>query len=47
MVYILILIDPEKGNATKEKTKFGTANFLIEIENKRAIKVVILTQNHS
>ncbi|KAL8533646.1 hypothetical protein ACS0TY_009883 [Phlomoides rotata] len=29
----------ESGNANKGKEKFGTAQFLIEIENKRAIKV--------
>ncbi|CAA2997953.1 ureide permease 1-like [Olea europaea var. sylvestris] len=31
--------DLENGNGTKEKAKFGTANFLIELENRRAIKV--------
>ncbi|KAI3452906.1 hypothetical protein Pfo_009569 [Paulownia fortunei] len=31
--------DLENGTATKEKAKFGTAHFLIELENKRAIKV--------
>ncbi|KAI3467250.1 hypothetical protein Pfo_023913 [Paulownia fortunei] len=31
--------DMENGNANKEKAKFGTAHFLIELENKRAIKV--------
>ncbi|PIN11123.1 hypothetical protein CDL12_15941 [Handroanthus impetiginosus] len=31
--------DPEKGAAIIEKAKFGTAHFLIELENKRAIKV--------
>ncbi|KAK4423687.1 Ureide permease 2 [Sesamum alatum] len=30
----------ENGTATKEKAKFGTADFLIELENKRAIKVL-------
>lgn len=31
--------DLENGLGTKEKAKFGTAHFLIELENKRAIKV--------
>ncbi|GFP88713.1 ureide permease 1 [Phtheirospermum japonicum] len=31
--------DVEKGNDIKEKAKFGTADFLVELENKRAIKV--------
>ncbi|KAK4430076.1 Ureide permease 1 [Sesamum alatum] len=31
--------DLENGTAKKEKAEFGTANFLIELENKRAIKV--------
>ncbi|KAK6157839.1 hypothetical protein DH2020_012087 [Rehmannia glutinosa] len=31
--------DLENGNANKEKAQFGTAHFLIELENKRAIKV--------
>ncbi|XP_020549101.1 ureide permease 1 isoform X1 [Sesamum indicum] len=31
--------DLENGTATKEKAEFGTAHFLIELENKRAIKV--------
>ncbi|KAL2484693.1 Ureide permease 1 [Abeliophyllum distichum] len=31
--------DLENGLVTKEKAKFGTAHFLIELENKRAIKV--------
>ncbi|KAL3654300.1 Phospholipid metabolism protein [Castilleja foliolosa] len=31
--------DVEKGNDVKEKAKFGTANFLVELENNRAIKV--------
>ncbi|KAL0336511.1 UNVERIFIED_CONTAM: Ureide permease 1 [Sesamum radiatum] len=30
--------DLENGTATKEKAEFGTAHFLIELENKRAIK---------
>ncbi|KAL0372510.1 UNVERIFIED_CONTAM: Ureide permease 2 [Sesamum calycinum] len=30
----------ENGTPTKEKAKFGTADFLIELENKRAIKVL-------
>ncbi|KAL0408743.1 UNVERIFIED_CONTAM: Ureide permease 2 [Sesamum radiatum] len=30
----------ENGTVTKEKAKFGTADFLIELENKRAIKVL-------
>ncbi|XP_073055016.1 ureide permease 1-like isoform X1 [Primulina eburnea] len=33
--------DLENGtNGTKEKAKFGTADFLIELENKRSIKVL-------
>ncbi|KAF5752053.1 hypothetical protein HS088_TW02G01073 [Tripterygium wilfordii] len=31
--------DLENGNATVEKAKFGTADFLVELENRRAIKV--------
>lgn len=31
--------DVESGSATSEKAKYGTAHFLIELENKRAIKV--------
>ncbi|KAL0363848.1 UNVERIFIED_CONTAM: Ureide permease 1 [Sesamum angustifolium] len=31
--------DLENGTTKKEKAEFGTANFLIELENKRAIKV--------
>ncbi|KAL0420871.1 UNVERIFIED_CONTAM: Ureide permease 2 [Sesamum latifolium] len=31
--------DLENATATKEKAEFGTAHFLIELENKRAIKV--------
>ncbi|XAR65277.1 hypothetical protein NMG60_11009337 [Bertholletia excelsa] len=31
--------DPENGNVTTEKTKFGSAVFLMELENRRAIKV--------
>ncbi|GKU99695.1 hypothetical protein SLEP1_g12501 [Rubroshorea leprosula] len=31
--------DPENENVAVEKTKAGTADFLIELENKRAIKV--------
>ncbi|PIM98767.1 hypothetical protein CDL12_28746 [Handroanthus impetiginosus] len=31
--------DLENGTDTREKAKFGTAHFLIELENKRAIKV--------
>ncbi|KAL7132705.1 hypothetical protein ABFS83_12G092100 [Erythranthe nasuta] len=31
--------DLENGSASNEKAKFGTAHFLIELENKRAIKV--------
>lgn len=31
--------DFENGIDDKEKVKFGTADFLIELENKRAIKV--------
>ncbi|KAJ4710745.1 Ureide permease [Melia azedarach] len=31
--------DPEIGNGTVEKAKAGTAGFLIELENRRAIKV--------
>ncbi|XP_038681471.1 ureide permease 2-like isoform X4 [Tripterygium wilfordii] len=32
--------DLENGNATVEKAKFGTADFLVELENRRAIKVL-------
>ncbi|XAR65276.1 hypothetical protein NMG60_11009334 [Bertholletia excelsa] len=32
--------DVEKGDSTAENTKIGTAVFLIELENRRAIKVV-------
>nr|DAD31455.1 TPA_asm: hypothetical protein HUJ06_010306 [Nelumbo nucifera] len=32
--------DVENGNLLTEKTKVGTADFLIEVENKRAIKVL-------
>ncbi|KAH6807256.1 ureide permease 1 [Perilla frutescens var. frutescens] len=31
--------DLENGSVTSEKAKFGTAHFLVELENKRAIKV--------
>ncbi|XP_028057808.1 probable ureide permease A3 isoform X1 [Camellia sinensis] len=31
--------DPENGSSTAEKAKFGSAGFLIELENRRAIKV--------
>ncbi|CAL5396385.1 unnamed protein product [Camellia sinensis] len=31
--------DPENGSSTAEKAKFGSADFLIELENRRAIKV--------
>ncbi|XP_038705918.1 ureide permease 1-like isoform X2 [Tripterygium wilfordii] len=31
--------DLENGNANVEKAKFGTADFLVELENRRAIKV--------
>lgn len=31
--------DLENGNGRTEKAKVGTADFLIELENKRAIKV--------
>ncbi|THG19582.1 hypothetical protein TEA_013996 [Camellia sinensis var. sinensis] len=42
--YILFLAnfetkDPENGSSTAEKAKFGSAGFLIELENRRAIKV--------
>ncbi|KAL0358169.1 UNVERIFIED_CONTAM: Ureide permease 1 [Sesamum calycinum] len=37
--YLFIQEDLENGTATKEKAEFGTAHFLIELENKRAIKV--------
>ncbi|XP_022775766.1 ureide permease 1-like isoform X3 [Durio zibethinus] len=33
------LMNLEKGNGITEKAKAGTANFLIELENRRAIKV--------
>ena len=32
-------MDIENGNGVKEKAKFGTADFLVELENKRSIKV--------
>ncbi|KAL2231124.1 UNVERIFIED_CONTAM: Ureide permease 1 [Sesamum indicum] len=35
----VLIKDLENGTATKEKAEFGTAHFLIELENKRAIKV--------
>ncbi|KAI8021285.1 Ureide permease 2 [Camellia lanceoleosa] len=31
--------DPENGSSTAEKAKFGSADFLIELENRRAIKL--------
>lgn len=31
--------DPESGIGTVEEAKAGTADFLIELENRRAIKV--------
>ncbi|KAL0420872.1 UNVERIFIED_CONTAM: Ureide permease 1 [Sesamum latifolium] len=37
--YLFTQEDLENGTAKKEKAEFGTANFLIELENKRAIKV--------
>ncbi|CAA0828753.1 Ureide permease 2 [Striga hermonthica] len=36
----VMLTDVEKGVGVKDKAKFGTADFLLELENKRAIKVV-------
>ncbi|XP_021756838.1 ureide permease 2-like [Chenopodium quinoa] len=33
-------VDPEKGRQTKEVAQFGTAEYLIELENKRSIKVL-------
>ncbi|KZV30956.1 Ureide permease 1 isoform 4 [Dorcoceras hygrometricum] len=39
--HINVTEDPENGTTgTKEKAKFGTADFLVELENKRAIKVL-------
>lgn len=46
VVYLLIFLywtvrkgDLENGISATEKAKFGTAHFLIELENKRSIKV--------
>ncbi|GER31855.1 ureide permease [Striga asiatica] len=37
--FCLSLTEVEKRVAIKDKAKFGTADFLVELENKRAIKV--------
>jgi hypothetical protein len=37
--YIVGATDLESGSGSVEKAKVGTAGFLIELENRRAIKV--------
>lgn len=38
--------DPERGNGIVGKAKAGTAHFLVELENKRAIKVCSSTASY-
>lgn len=37
--------DPESGNGSVGKAKAGTAHFLVELENRRAIKVCSSTSS--
>lgn len=36
---LLYMLDLEHGSGTAEKAKVGSADFLIELENRRAMKV--------
>lgn len=38
--------DPENGNDPVQKAKAGTAGFLVQLENRRSIKVVGSTSCH-
>ena len=42
---IVTSMDPEKGKDGMVEAAFGTAEFLIELENKRSIKVCYYTHN--
>lgn len=39
-------MDIEMANGIKKKAKFGTADFLIDLENRRSIKVSKLSNEY-